>query len=179
MLPRLKVKILKNCQQHKVVLHYEDEIFDKTIFTFKNYTIEQREQKSVIINDIELFLDNIIRIDTYLPIEKSKELISQSESIEEALHYTQEIMPNDIEVELELLKEKLLPKSIERNVNVLRQRIIGFKAHYKGVENVLFNLLVNICGSGKIVSMAQNEMITRISDEEIKNAIKNYEEEIF
>ncbi len=178
MLPRLKVKILKNCQQHKVILHYEDEIFDKTIFTFENYTIKQ-EHKSVIINGIELFLDNIIRIDTYLPIEKSKELISQSESIEEALHYTQEIMPNDIEVELELLKEKLLPKSIERNVNVLRQRIIGFKAHYKGIENVLFNLLVNICDNGKIVSMAQNEMVTKISDEEIKKAIKNYEEEIF
>jgi len=178
MLPRLKVKILKNCQQHKVILHYEDEIFDKTIFTFENYTIKQ-EHKSVIINGIELFLDNIIRINAYLPIEKSKELISQSESIEEALHYTQEIMPNDIEVELELLKEKLLPKSIERNVNVLRQRIIGFKAHYKGIENVLFNLLVNICDNGKIVSMAQNEMVTKISDEEIKKAIKNYEEEIF
>ena len=178
MLPRLKVKILKNCQQHKVILHYEDEIFDKTIFTFENYTIKQ-EHKSVIINGIELFLDNIMRINAYLPIEKSKELISQSESIEEALHYTQEIMPNDIEVELELLKEKLLPKSIERNVNVLRQRIIGFKAHYKGIENVLFNLLVNICDNGKIVSMAQNEMVTKISDEEIKKAIKNYEEEIF
>ena len=178
MLPALKAKILTNCQQDKVVLHYEDEIFGKTIFTFENYTIQQ-EHKSVVINGIELFLDNIIRIDTYLSIEKSKELISQSESIEEALHYTQEPIPNDVEVELELLKEKLLPKSIERNMNVLRQRIISFKAHYKAVESILFSLLVNICDGGKIVSMAQNEMITKISDEEIRKAIKNYEEEIF
>ena len=178
MLPALKAKILTNCQQDKVVLHYEDEIFGKTIFTFENYTIQQ-EHKSVVINGIELFLDNIIRIDTYLSIEKSKELISQSESIEEALHYTQEPIPNDIEVELELLKEKLLPRSIERNVSVLRQRIMCLKPHFKAIDNVLFSLLVNICDNGKIVSMAQNEMITKISDEEIRKAIKNYEEEIF
>jgi len=183
MLPKTKSRLLNNCVNETVVIHYEDEIFDKTIITFTNYVITNEKLKTITLKDnekeLELDYDNIIKIETFLEIGKRLSLIENSETLEEGLHYTNEYITDNEQVSLEVLKDKLLPKSIERNLQVLRQRIISIDNDFKGVENVLFNLLLNICENGKVATNEQNERLTQISVDEIKQAIKNYEGEIF
>ena len=183
MLPKTKNRILNNCVNETVVIHYEDEIFDKTIITFTNYVITNEKPKTITLKDnekeLELDYDNIIKIETFLEMGKRLSLIENSETLVEGIAYTTEQLTDNEQVSLEILKDKLLPKSIERNLQVLRQRIISIDNDFKGVENVLFNLLLNICKNGKIATAWQNERLTQITDEEIKKAVKNYKEEIF
>jgi hypothetical protein len=180
---KAKSKLLHNCVNETVTIHYEDELFDKTVFTFENYIIRNETQKTIMLKDnqkeLELDYDNIVKIETFLETEKRLSLIENSETLEEGLAYTSEYITDDEQVSLEILKEKLLPKSIERNLQLLKQRITSLEPSYKHVENVLYNLLLNICENGKVVSVSQNERVMQITDEEIKQAIKNYEEEIF
>jgi hypothetical protein len=179
----VKNKVLKNCINETVVIHYEDELFDKTVFTFENYDITNEKEKAITLKDnqkeLELDYDNIVKIETFLETEKRLLLIENSETLEEGLAYTTEQLTDNEQVSLEILKEKLLPKSIERNLQVLRQRITSIDKVFKPIENVLYNLLLNICENGKVVSASQNKRVMQITDEEIKQAIKNQKEEIF
>jgi RNase P/RNase MRP subunit p30 len=174
--------VLAKCTTEKIKITYEDEIFGITVLSFKNYTIDTKTDKYFSISEemgMAVEYNRIIAIDIETSIDKRVELIEQSENLEEALIYTSEEMTPNEQVALEILYEKLLPQMIERNLQTLKQRIMGFTHVFKTIENVLSNLRLNICENGKIATSEQNERLTQISDEEIKNAIKNYEEEIF
>ena len=183
MLPRIKKRIIEKCVYGTIKVCYEDELFGETPFTFKNYEIVSSDNKKIRISDkdkiFEFEYDNINRLETNLSIDKRVELIEQSESLEEAIYYTSEEITSQEQVALEILQDKLLPQSIERNIQLLKDRIRQFNDSYKAVGHILFNLLVNICENGKIATACQNEQLTQIADEDIKKAVKNYEEEIF
>lgn len=183
MLPSVKKRIIDNCVYETIKIHYEDEFFGKTIFTFKNYKVILSDNKKTRISDnnktLELEFDNIVKIETDLSIDKRVELIEQSETLEEGISYTSEEITSQEQVALEILQDKLLPQSIERNIQLLKDKIRRFNDSFKGVESILSNLLVNICENGKIVTASQNERLLQITDKDIEKIIKKYEEEIF
>ena len=177
MTPKTKKRILENCENCGVVIvRYEDEIFGKSLYTLKNYKIENKSDKAICLDGLQLEYDNIVRIYIDTDLEKRIELIGNAKSIEEGLWYASSQMAYEEEQALEKLQQKLFPKQVERYLQWLRNEIMPLNHSNLSVESILSNLLLNILGKEKIENTSELKCLRQITQNDIEKVIKGMEE---
>lgn len=164
-----------------VDIHYEDDMFGCFNVCYENSYDFIDLGKSFQINNIELLYQNIIAIKIFATDEERLNLIQNSQSLEEAVHYCGDPISDDEEVALNILKEKLQPQANRRIIDDLKSMIateLAAKQARLSVESILSDLLLNTYGTNKIAEI-EILSITNETKEMIQKIIKAYEEEIF